>query len=148
MVHTTKCMARLSTFILQLLEQRYLIERYPISKSSYCYDRSLLDERTVSVCHQAESNEYFLPELPLVRYEAIFRVSPETMHLLVESIEHEVFHNNGCNSQRSVSLQTMVSVRRLCCESSSASNLSNIAQMLSISELAAARRLHRMTLVG
>jgi hypothetical protein len=40
------------------------------------------------------------------------------MHLLVESTEHhEVFHNNECNSLRSVSLQTTVVVQRLCCES-------------------------------
>jgi hypothetical protein len=50
-------------FFLQLLEQRYLIKRYPISKSFHYYD-----------C--------VLPELPLDR----------------------VFHNNGRNSQRSVSL--------------------------------------------
>jgi len=79
-------------FILQLLEQRYLIERYPISKNSHYYD-----------C--------VLPELPLSRHEAISRMSPEIMHLLVG--HHEVFHNNGRNSQHSVSLQTVVAVRRL-----------------------------------
>jgi hypothetical protein len=96
-------------FILQLLERQYLIERYPISKSSHYYG-----------C--------ILPELPLGQYEVIFRMSPETMHFPVESIEHhEVFHNNGRDSQRSVFLQTAAAVRRPCCKSSSTNSLSTIA---------------------
>jgi len=59
-------------FVLQLLEQRYLLERRPIAKSSRLYLEILV--------------------LSWDRYETLFRMSPEIMNRLVNNIEdHEVF---------------------------------------------------------
>jgi len=59
-------------FVLQLLEQRYLLKRRPIAKSSQLYLEILV--------------------LPWDRYKTLFRMSPEIMNRLVNSIEdHEVF---------------------------------------------------------
>jgi hypothetical protein len=92
--------------VLQLLQQRYLVERNSISKS----------------------NRY--------SHVGLFQMSSEMLSSIVGVIEnHAVFHNFSMNDQAPIPLQVAVTIRRLCCESSSSgSSVTSTAQLFGISE--------------
>jgi len=73
--------------------------------------------------------------LSLSRYVGLFRMPPEMFSSIVGMIEnHAVFHNLSMNDQAPISLQVVVTIKRLCCESSSDSGVTSTAQLFGNSE--------------